>query len=49
MFRTVDLPQPEWPIKEMYSPRRTSRLMPARTGFTPLALAKVMSTREMLR
>ena len=49
MFSTVDLPQPEWPISEMYSPRRTSRLMPLSTGLTPPAPVKVMSTWERLR
>jgi hypothetical protein len=44
MFSTVDLPQPEWPISEMYSPRCTSRSMPLSTGLPPLGPGKVMST-----
>ena len=39
MFSTVDLPQPEWPISEMNSPRRTSRLMPFSTGLAAAAAA----------
>jgi hypothetical protein len=49
MFSTVDLPQPEWPISEMYSPRLMSRLMSLSTGLPPLGPAKVMSTRDRLR
>src|SRR5215203_2016925 len=44
MFRMVDLPHPDGPTRKMNSPRRTSRLIPARTpiGSAPALLGKVI-------
>ena len=49
MLSTVDLPQPEWPMSEMNSPRFTARLMPLSTGLVPPGPVKVMSTWESWR
>ncbi len=49
MFRSVDLPQPEWPMIETYSPGWIVRLMSRSTSVVALPREKDLSIWSSLR